>query len=114
MRTRSLAQPWSGQQAFNAASKHEATFTVDGQSAGAAIEVHGGPLTFLRVFEAGHMYVSRTPRRRRAPRARPARRPLTRARRAPGAALRVPMDQPRHAQEMLRRFVAGEPLAAAA
>ena len=72
-----LAMPWSGQKDFNEAAKNEKKFVVDGEEAGSAIEVEGGPLTFLRVFDAGHM---------------------------------VPMNQPRHAQEMLARFVAGKPM----
>ena len=57
-----LAMPWSGQDAFNDAAKNEKTFTVDGASAGSAIEVDGGPLSFLRVFDAGHMVPMDKPR----------------------------------------------------
>ena len=46
-----LAMPWAGQQSFNDAK--ETPFVVDGQDAGSFI--HSGPLTFMRVYNAGHM-----------------------------------------------------------
>ncbi|XP_020598659.1 serine carboxypeptidase-like [Phalaenopsis equestris] len=62
---------WSGQQAFT--SSPEKPFIVDGKQAG-ELKSHG-PLSFLKVHDAGHM---------------------------------VPMDQPRAALEMLRRWMKGD------
>ncbi|XP_020600228.1 serine carboxypeptidase-like [Phalaenopsis equestris] len=65
------AMEWSGQQAFT--SSPEKPFIVDGKQAG-ELKSHG-PLSFLKVHDAGHM---------------------------------VPMDQPRAALEMLRRWMKGD------
>ncbi|KAH7691705.1 Peptidase S10 serine carboxypeptidase protein [Dioscorea alata] len=62
---------WSGQQNF--ASSEEKQFSVDGEEAG-ILKSHG-PLSFLKVHNAGHM---------------------------------VPMDQPKAALEMLRRWTDGQ------
>ncbi|KAL9264726.1 Serine carboxypeptidase 3-like protein [Drosera capensis] len=64
------AMEWSGQKDFNSAS--EVSFEVDGSEAG-VLKSHG-PLTFLKVHDAGHM---------------------------------VPMDQPKAALEMLKRWTKG-------
>ncbi|GAB2222684.1 hypothetical protein Drorol1_Dr00016807 [Drosera rotundifolia] len=64
------AMEWSGQKDFNSAS--EVSFEVDGSEAG-VLKTHG-PLTFLKVHDAGHM---------------------------------VPMDQPKAALEMLKRWTKG-------
>ncbi|XP_008805718.1 serine carboxypeptidase-like [Phoenix dactylifera] len=61
---------WSGQQNF--VSSSELSFTVDGKEAG-VLKSHG-PLSFLKVRDAGHM---------------------------------VPMDQPKAALEMLKRWIQG-------
>ncbi|KAG1362655.1 Serine carboxypeptidase 3 [Cocos nucifera] len=61
---------WSGQQNFT--SSTELSFTVDGKEAG-ILKSHG-PLSFLKVYDAGHM---------------------------------VPMDQPKAALEMLKRWIQG-------
>ncbi|TVU39296.1 hypothetical protein EJB05_12709 [Eragrostis curvula] len=61
---------WSGKEAF--VSSSEKPFTVDGKEAG-VLKSHG-PLSFLKVHDAGHM---------------------------------VPMDQPKAALEMLKRWTSG-------
>ncbi|XP_006657694.1 serine carboxypeptidase-like [Oryza brachyantha] len=61
---------WSGKEAF--ASSSEKSFTVDGKEAGVLKSY--GPLSFLKVHDAGHM---------------------------------VPMDQPKAALEMLKRWTSG-------
>lgn len=61
---------WSGKEAF--VSSSEEPFTVDGKEAG--ILKSYGPLSFLKVHDAGHM---------------------------------VPMDQPKVALEMLKRWTSG-------
>lgn len=65
------AMKCSGQEKYLAAST--APFSVDGAEAG--LQKVYGPLTFLRVHNAGHM---------------------------------VPMDQPKHSLEMLRRWMQGK------
>ncbi|XP_075498932.1 serine carboxypeptidase-like [Primulina tabacum] len=65
------AMQWSGQEKYLAAST--VPFSVDGAEAG--LQKGYGPLTFLRVHNAGHM---------------------------------VPMDQPKHSLEMLRRWMQGK------
>jgi len=68
------AMEWSGREDFVAA--RAKPFVVDGATGGDVIE--SGPLSFVKISEAGHM---------------------------------VPMDQPKNAVTMLRRFITGEPIA---
>lgn len=65
------AMQWSGQKEFGGSS--EIPFEVDGSAAG-VLKTHG-PLSFLKVHDAGHM---------------------------------VPMDQPKAALEMLKRWTSGK------
>lgn len=51
--------PWSGSEEWAAAK--ETTWSVDGEAAGSVTTV--GPLTFLRVFDAGHMVPMDQPKR---------------------------------------------------